>query len=525
MPYDKWKDASTELDNVCRTRGRCGWNKLQELLLRPCAQPREEFLCLRRTTALLSAHGLGNEARRILESHATGAQWSGSPDRKLLHAAYDAARCALSLRTVDRETVVDPDTVHWKTLEPYTWASNVRLEAAVRAHRHSDVLSALRARNERNRREPIATTPFEQGEQRMILGRHFLLRGHLARSIGYFSAAYRAYSADNSRDTILAAAKASGNIGIVALYQGQLDRGKELITNALRTMNGDGCSPEELPFRIELAWMSARRGEFDEAGEQAIGIVRDLERLDHSDPVRRQFRLSALLGAAHFAVAQGNDNEATSLRDQAERTSSENQSPIIEANLRVITGRIHGLGSSETSYRYALAEFDAARRCYESVGDGFLFGLYKVAIYAGHLHIKHADVEGALREALRCLDFARDRKFLPAASAGLLLKSQLLLQQRGASIVDRLYEDVLRSLHSIHNPRVLFRVIANLYLHSWNRRGDLDLTAHHLEQIHKMKEFLDSSSYDLMYERYVAKPILSRTLAGNFGHTPIEVAE
>ena len=182
------------------------------------------------------------------------------------------------------------------------------------------------------------------------------------------------------------------------------------------------------------------------------------------------------------------------------------------------------MGTSETSYRTAVKEFDAARRCYESVGDGLPYGIYKVTVYAGHLHVKHSNVEAALREALRCVELGQKWNLFPAFASGLLLKSQLLLQEHG-SFVDRLYEEVLRGLHAIRSPRVLFRVVANLYLHSWNRQGDLDLTAHHLAQINKMKEFLDSRSYEHMYERYVAQPILNRTLVGNFGQTPIETTE
>ncbi len=98
----------------------------------------------------------------------------------------------------------------------------------------------------------------------------------------------------------------------------------------------------------------------------------------------------------------------------------------------------------------------------------------------------------------------------------MLLKSQLLLEQE-ASHAESLYEDVLGSLGLVRNPTTLFKVIANLYLFSWELGDQLDLTAWHLGQIYSLAEVIDRETFDRLYDKLVVERVLERAASRSFG--------
>lgn len=518
----KWAKLAGRLASIVEGGPEAVLSDVREAILERSGESvASELLCLYRATQFLAAYGWQTEARALIADHQRTQTERGVTTNS---SVYSFLRASVNLGDSQH---IQQYPVEIRGLFPhvrtYWWARNVGVNCAWRANLHEVVLDHLR-RPVPDQGVSFRRSDFERGDCLMNLGIHYYFRGNLARAASYFKAAVRALARDPSCDSRLKLVQSSGFTGRIALHEGKLDKAEGIFSNAIQDLSTLRHQGTTLYFLHHLAITYARRAEFLAAEEVVREILREATRFWGTKQARAAHISTAHATAAHFAIDQGDSENARrhfKLAKDAVRTRTKATDPI----LSILQARILSLDLQEKNYAECLKEFASAWHTFENIGDGWLLGLYRVALYRGHVHLKYGNFNAALEDALRCLRFARERKFFPAKSAGLLLKSQLLLQEKEGAIIDQLYEEVLQDLSSIRNPRVLFRVIANLYLHSWNRHGDLELTAYHMDQINRMREFLDSKSWDTLYNRYVVTPILHRTLADGFGSTPNETEE
>ena len=105
------------------------------------------------------------------------------------------------------------------------------------------------------------------------------------------------------------------------------------------------------------------------------------------------------------------------------------------------------------------------------------------------------------------------------ASKALLIKSHALLEAPG-ELQESLYEEILRDLGHVHNPVVLFEVIANLYMHSWDLGDRVDLTAHHFDQLEQLRDVIEEEVFQRLYATHVVRRVAKRTLGKMFNCSP-----
>ena len=110
-------------------------------------------------------------------------------------------------------------------------------------------------------------------------------------------------------------------------------------------------------------------------------------------------------------------------------------------------------------------------------------------------------------------------ELFPEQARSMLLKSYLLIEGH-LPAADQVYEEVLRDLGLVHNPVLLFQVIANLYLYSWRLDDGLDLTDVHLRQLTRLRESIDEDVYRRLYQEYVTVPVMERWMRHMGGEPP-----
>ena len=69
---------------------------------------------------------------------------------------------------------------------------------------------------------------------------------------------------------------------------------------------------------------------------------------------------------------------------------------------------------------------------------------------------------------------------------------------------------MLRNLGSVREPAYLFKVLANLYIYSWDLEDGLELTDVHLKQIEKLREKLSPEIFERLYRAFVTERVLAR---------------
>jgi hypothetical protein len=502
-----WKTIAARMARLLARDASRAWEPVEEILHSGDGRP--AFGLLLRASQLAAQYGEADLARAGVERHRAFLEQGGSLDRgaraafQAIHLAIDLAsksygRAAAALRALD-----------WSELPPDGWAYNVRLLATTRENDHRAVLDLLG-------RPPAILEPYERGNRLRILGRYFLLRGRWDRVAGFFRAALREYARDGAADARLKEVEILGILGSAAAQEGRWAEAEDLLGRAVREAARLAHPFYEPSFRIELAQLAADRGDDERAASMLRIVCAKLRRRTRRSGADRFLLVAALLAAGSVSADSGLSADAEAALVEAGALLAADDHPRLRAYWHLLRGRVLALLPDAGAQRLALVELDEAERAFRGIGDGDLLGLSRVALHRGHIHLGRREILPAIERSLECMEFARAGGFLPIQARCLLLESQLLLQ-REVPGADRLYEEVLTSLGSIHDPVVLFKVIANLYLHSWELGDQVDLTDYHLRQIHKMAEVLDRDTFRDLYERHVSMPVAQRVLARAFG--------
>lgn len=142
-------------------------------------------------------------------------------------------------------------------------------------------------------------------------------------------------------------------------------------------------------------------------------------------------------------------------------------------------------------------------------------GLAIVNLRRGEVNLKQEKAEEALQNVALCLEQQRERPRDCLQSDCLLLKSKILLS-KNVPRPDRLYEEVLGGLGLARNPITLFKVVANLYLYSWELDDHLDLMHQHLQQVNRMSSVLDRPTFERLYTEHVTRHVAARAMERTF---------
>jgi len=507
---NQWNRASRRLARFLSRRGDDAGHGADALLEEVRALG--ELSLLLRAAQLAAQYGRADLARDWIEAHRKVWEEPGADRGRTAHA-YRALLFSVDLASKDYTAARRSlGAIDWNLVPRAEWSFNLRLLAAAWENRHDAVISLLSE-------APRFHEPYERATCLRILGKHFTSRGLWRRALGYHSAALGAYREDTAVDSLLKQVEALSIHGAAASQEGRHDEAEACLRRALRMAMMFRHAFYEDSCRIELAQALGAGGSHGKAAEMARSALERIRARGSDAPLFRHLEASALLAAASIALDSGDAAGARDRLADVESRLDGLEHARLRGHWRLLRGRLVALERSDDAAGRALLELDEAERCFRSLGDGDRVGLARVSLHRGEVHLKRRDLAAAVAEAVKCMEMARDAKLLPVQARCLLLESQLLLQKETPE-AERIYEEVLSSLGAVHDPVVLFKVIANLYLHTWELDEQLDLTDWHLRQIHGMRDVLEPATFDDLYEKLVTKRVARRMLVKTFGVDP-----
>ncbi|HLU47208.1 MAG TPA: hypothetical protein VK116_03960, partial [Planctomycetota bacterium] len=213
---------------------------------------------------------------------------------------------------------------------------------------------------------------------------------------------------------------------------------------------------------------------------------------------------------AETALGERDERKARDALARAEALLGELPHEGFRATLLRTRARLEALDRSEEGYVRAFRLLDRSDAILEARGRSGLAELSLNLVTRGQFHLERREGERALECCAAGLEIARSYGFLPVWVRGFILKSYLLLET-GRDTSESLYEQVLHELGLVRDPALLFEVIANLYLYTWNlEQAHLDLTDTHLKQLHRLREALEPEHFQDLYRRLVLRRVVER---------------
>jgi len=345
----------------------------------------------------------------------------------------------------------------------------------------------------------------EYAKRLLYLGKMFTVLGRADRAITVLEACLRMLEEVPGVESL-------GQQGIALCY---LSRGRAQI--------GDLKKALELLDKGEAIGRRLKRPRFDvlrsqtysflywRSGDYEKGLQANLEFCFSArwrDPYYAAHAAVSVLKAARFALLLDRGDQARRLVQRATSFRNISSEPAVKACLHLLRGDLQRESGTVSGFRAAAKHYDLAEVGFRTIGWGMQTWLSLVSISRGALYLREGKIEEAIRQAEVTMAEGKNSGALDLEEAGVLLKSFLLLE-RDAPRYD-LYETVLRNLGSVREPAYLFKVLANLYLYSWDLEDHLDLTDLHLKQIEKLREKLSPEIYDRLYRTFVTERVLAR---------------
>lgn len=516
---------------------------------------------LLRLAVLAAQYGEVAAARRWIDEGASRAP-------AFLCDAIDAIRLAVDLSVKDYASAAARSArIRWRSLPSAAWCVNVRLLAAASARDGATIAALLQRPSPEIVSPPDYAEPYDRANRLRILGIHLFGEGRWERGVSFFRAALREFARDPGVDARLKEVEILGASGTAAYHLGRVDEAEELFREAIAGAARLRHDFYRNKFEHELAIVWADREEHSRAEELLLRVAEEARRRSAGTGVGTDvgtgtgtgmgmgtgtgtgtrtgmgmgtatgardgarvstgvgvgsdhfLRVGALLAAAGVALDRRDATAALVRIEEAARLLAERDHTRYRGHLHLALGRHAALGRDADAVRRALEHFDFAERCFLELGDGDLVGCARVRLYRGRYFLRLRDVRQALAQTLRCDEAARASGSRPLQSACVLLKSRLLLAA-GVPRQEGLYEEVLGNLGAVHTPVALFKVVANLYLYSWELEKHLELTDVHLQQINSMAGLLDRETFRRLYETHVCKGVERRQQALRLGVHP-----
>jgi hypothetical protein len=219
----------------------------------------------------------------------------------------------------------------------------------------------------------------------------------------------------------------------------------------------------------------------------------------------------AFLHGARCALKLGSLGQARRLLSRAQPLVLKYPHPALRGYLKLLRGDLKREQGTRAGYREARRYYSAAEKIFLSHPTVNAWWMGQVHLCRGTLYLKERNIARALQEADLSMELGKRSDALELQEESLLLKSFLLLEE-GAPRLD-LYEMLLRSMSLVKNPVVMFLLLANLYIHSWDLEEHIELTDLHLKQIHGLSEVIPEETYSRLYGTYINDRVLVRFLS------------
>ena len=514
----KWTRVSREIEPLVRAAVlQKAWELIEKAIREePWTSDSEELVFLHRATMLAAQYGEYKLATSWVETHKRFRQTELDDKAR---AAYQAVRLAIELSCKNYSEVERIlRELDWRKAPAASWTFNVRLACAVRQNYRSGLIELLRRPSKELTTPPEFQDPYDRGNRLRLLANYQLMRSEWRRCSGYLRAAFRQYSQVKEIDARLKEVVIWGTWGIAAYYEGRLEEAEEHLGRAVEAAAELHHPRHHDRLRIELANVYLDRGENSRAQELLLSVVEASGRQPQIDAFHFT-RARAMIDLGDIALESGEATKASHYLKEAGKLLSRRAHPRLMGYLHLLRGRIAASAKSTPGVRKALKEFQRAEAAFLSLGDGDNHGLYMAGLRRAQVYLGLKSVKKAMAETIRCMEFAKASRHKPRQAQCLLLKSKLLLE-RNIENHEGIYEEILAGIGSVRNPVMLFKIVANLYLYTWDLRDQVDLTDYHLRQIHKMSEILDRETFQRLYEKHVSRRVLQRALIRTFGVSP-----
>lgn len=228
----------------------------------------------------------------------------------------------------------------------------------------------------------------------------------------------------------------------------------------------------------------------------------------------RAHNAMALLFAARSCILLERLDRARNLLSRASRILRSCRIPVLEACLQLFRGDLQSESGIKARYPRAWEHYRKAEKILTSNGGHPAWWMCQLYLSRGTLSLKEGDFTGVLRETARGGDLCKDRGFLLLQSDSLLLKSFLLLEWKAPRA--EIYDTILRQLGVVQDPVVLFKILSNLYIYTWDLGDRLDLTDLHLKQLQLLRKRIPPPTFERLYHTHVTARVLGR-LRRRFG--------
>lgn len=227
---------------------------------------------------------------------------------------------------------------------------------------------------------------------------------------------------------------------------------------------------------------------------------------------RNHFHLTksalALLYGARCALKLGSLSQARRLISRARPLARACPYPALRGFLLLLRGDLQRESGTPAGFRKARALYASAEKIFNGFGTGQKWWLGLVYLSRGTLYLKEKNIAEALRHSSMSLELGLKDRAADIQAESLLLKSHLLLHEEAPRL--DIYEGILRQLGLVRDPVVMFKILANLYIYSWDLDEHIELTDLHLKQLSGLKEVLPRETYDSLYRVHVTERVVAR---------------
>lgn len=465
----------------------------------PDESSRESFL--RKAVGLALHLGHHEQAERWIDA-AREPRSRGADAESTRRERRDALRLAVLLATQRyHEATTLEASLDWSSIDDQAWVSNLRLMFLLT---RTDVA-------EPERLLPVGRAtlrdPYDLGNRLRLLGGHHVQRGRGRRAARLFRAALRHLRRDPSLSARLLEIEVTGQLARISASEGRLRAAREGLARVVDDARRHHHPGYEVSFAVDLAWADAELGRFAAAGRLLDGLP--LARPRTHAHVFRIVR--ALQARAEIAVEERRSDVADRCLRRARRLLGRFPHPRYQTYVRLTAAKTAALRARDRFSTRIDRRFREVEEAFRGLGSRGRHGLAATLV----ARAEHLLSRGRGEDAERCLvegyEIARESEYRPIQARAVLVRSGLLLRTDVRS-AGRHYEEILGRLGVVHDPERLFRIVANLYVHSWDLGTRIDLSDLHLRQICALKERLGDERFQALYREHVVDPVLRRFL-------------
>lgn len=155
-----------------------------------------------------------------------------------------------------------------------------------------------------------------------------------------------------------------------------------------------------------------------------------------------------------------------------------------------------------------------AETIFSKLGNKGQHGMATTLLIRGEWLLQKKKYKTVLNCVHRSLGIAKAIENNELIAYSTLLESFLLLESELENKL-AVYEGILFKLAGIQHPALLFRVLSNLYLYSWDFPSQLDATNQLMKNIRSLQTSLSSHTFRRLWKKHISNRVFSRLLANS----------